>query len=116
MRRRYYWLYSFLVNLFFSSRKRNYYFYRKTQKSQTTHYLSHPKPQWVKVKVIYLKDMMGEKTGCRKIANHFNHLYGKRETVGKTYVANIIRDNRYLIMQERRKLKNKLPRWVAVHK
>ncbi len=74
-----------------------------------------PKPNWVKNEVIRLKAIMGNGVGCRKIANCFNRLYGERETVGKTYVANIIRDNHYLIMQERHKLKNKLPRWVAVN-
>ncbi len=51
--------------------------------------------------MIRLKAVMGNWAGCRRVACMFNRLYAKHETVGKTYVANVIRDNHYLIMQER---------------
>ncbi len=49
------------------------------------------------------------------MAHTFNHLHKHNAMVGKTYVATVVRDNHYLIMQARQKIKNKLPRWVAIN-
>jgi transposase InsO family protein len=50
--------------------------------------------------------------GCRTIAHCFNRCWAARKqmTVGKTYVANTIRRNQYLIYEARRKLKHRVPR------
>jgi len=50
--------------------------------------------------------------GCRTIAHQFNRRFAaKRQmTVGKTYVANTIRRNQYLIYEARRRLKHRVPR------
>ncbi len=79
------------------------------------YYKNAAKPAWVKKEVIRLKAILGQKAGCRRVAQSFYRLHANCATVGKTYVATVIRDNHYLIMQERRKMKNKLPRWVAIN-
>ncbi len=38
---------------------------------------------------------MGDKVGCRKVADTFNRLHGDRQTVGKSFVAKTIRKHRY---------------------
>src|SRR4051812_880817 len=54
-----------------------------------------PKPEWVKAEIIRLKALM-PCMGCRKLAETFNRLHAQRdETVGKTYVSNIVRRHRY---------------------
>ena len=47
--------------------------------------------------------------GCRKIARAFNVLYAEKgETVGKSYVATIIKAHMAQILLERRELKNRV--------
>jgi transposase InsO family protein len=48
--------------------------------------------------------------GCRKIAEAFNGLYHGRESVGKTFVANAIRDHGEEILRIRRDVKHRKPR------
>lgn len=68
-----------------------------------------PKPEWVRKEVLRLKALMNE--GCRKVADTFNVIHRHRgETVGKTFVANLIRDNAEAILRLRRKLKHHKPR------
>ncbi len=111
----FHWLYFLLINLFCSSNGNTFYPYKKTQQPQINYYPNQAKPTWVKKEVIRLKAILGQKAGCRRVAQSFNRLHINCATVGKTYVATVIRDNHYLIMQERHKLKNKLPRWVAIN-
>lgn len=72
---------------------------------------AHPKPKWVQAEVIRLKALMPE-AGCRTIAHHFNRCWTNRRqmTVGKSYVACILRKHHYLILEARRKLKHRVPR------
>jgi putative transposase len=69
-----------------------------------------PKPSWVKKEVIRLKAFMPD-DGCRKLAAVFNRLYRdeKQMTVGKTFVANVIRDHHYEIQVLRQKVKHRQP-------
>ena len=75
----------------------------------TTH---NKKPSWVKDEVIYLKVHL-TKSGCRKIAQTFNRKYAhKNITVSKSYVYNVVKANSYEIIQERKELKNRVPRKI----
>lgn len=68
------------------------------------------KPLWVKNKVIYLKVLLPD-YGCRKIAYIFNKQYhNKNISISKSYVYYVIKENQYEILQQRNKLKNKVPR------
>lgn len=70
-----------------------------------------PKPQWVRQEVIRLKALMPV-AGCRTIAHHFNRRWAARRctTVSKTYVADTLRRNQYLVYEARRKMKHRVPR------
>ena len=70
-----------------------------------------PKPRWVKQEIIRLKALMPA-AGCRSIAHHFNRRWKphRQMTVSKTYVADTIRRNQYLIYTARRKKKHRIPR------
>lgn len=72
---------------------------------------AHPKPKWVWNEVIRLKAVMPD-AGCRTIAHYFNRRWASRRqmTVGKSYVAGILKKHRYLILEARRTLKHRIPR------
>lgn len=75
--------------------------------------LTPPKPAWVRREILRLKALLPDH-GCRKIAQVFNHLHRRRgETVGKTFVANVLRRHGHEVLRLRRKLKHRLPRTVA---
>ncbi len=75
-----------------------------------------PKPPWVRREVLRLKALMPEH-GCRKVAVVFNHLYGKKRktTVGKTYVAVLLRRHAHEVLTLRRQLKHRPPRPLPVN-
>jgi putative transposase len=68
-----------------------------------------PKRPWVRDEVLRLKARM-PKDGCRVVALAFNFLHGRRETVGKTYVANTLRRHAEEVLRLRRELKHRKPR------
>jgi transposase InsO family protein len=70
-----------------------------------------PKPPWVRAEVLRLKALMPA-NGCRKIAITFNRLHGHRRsmTVGKSYVANVLRDSQEEVLRLRSELKHRRPR------
>lgn len=72
-----------------------------------------PKPPWVRSEVIRLKALMPH-SGCRKIAHTFNHLHGQRRamTVGKSYVASVLRESQLEVVRRRREIKHRIPRSV----
>ena len=72
-----------------------------------------PKPQWVKERVIRMKALMPDE-GCRKISDTFNRQYAvsKNMSVGKTTVANIIKQHQYQIQVQRQKLKHQQPKAI----
>mgnify|MGYP003382313327 CR=1 FL=1 len=67
------------------------------------------KPDWVRKEVLRLKALSN--SGARTVASIFNQLHARHgETVGKTFVANLIRDNEEAILRLRRMLKHLKPR------
>lgn len=70
-----------------------------------------PKPPWVRDEIIRLKALMSH-DGCRRIADTFNFLFesSRTMTVGKTFVANVVRDAQLEIVRKRRELKHRIPR------
>jgi len=69
------------------------------------------KPEWVRREVLYLYALM-PKVGCRTIAATFNRLHHKKtgETVSKSYCYNLRIRHRHTIQQQRRILKNRIPK------
>lgn len=72
------------------------------------------KPAWVTQEIVRLKALMPD-TGCRTITLVFNRRYAhhadvrRRMTVGKSFVADTIRKQRYEIMVIRRRIKHRVP-------
>ena len=71
------------------------------------------KPDWVVDKIIYFKALMPQASGY-KIADSFNRQFSI--SVSKTYVYDIIRKNKYQILAERKRIKNRKPYPVAINK
>ncbi len=71
------------------------------------------KPEWVKQEVIRLKALI-PKADCRAISAIFNRRFAakRRMTVGKTFVAELVRQHRYEIDVVRRQIKNARPKPV----
>src|SRR6266571_4619148 len=71
------------------------------------------KPEWVRQEVIRLKALI-PKAGCRAISAIFNRRFAakRRMTVGKTFVAEFVRQHRYEIDVVRRQIKNARPKPV----
>ncbi len=72
---------------------------------------SAPKPPWVHNEVLRLKALMPHH-GCRKISIVFNHLHRDRRhmSVGKSFVATVLRQRQHELAGIRRELKHKRPR------
>jgi transposase InsO family protein len=91
-------------------------FRRRTgqQPQATTTRFSLPKPPWVHREVVRLKALMPD-AGCRRLALTFNHLHEERRgmSVGKTYVAGVLRRAGEEVMRVRRKLRRRKPRRFA---
>lgn len=83
------------------------------QESTVTQHYFKAKPDWIKKEIIQLKALMRTE-GCRKISNAFNRQYKSTDniTVGKTYVANVIRDHQYQIQVISKKLKHLPPKKI----
>lgn len=75
------------------------------------------KPGWVRREVIRLCAWSPD-WGCRKIADAFNRQFAttKRMTVGKSYVASVLRASRSEIVRLRRTVKHRVPRNLPRHK
>lgn len=74
---------------------------------------SQPKPAWVRAELIRLK-AWSPNAGCRVIAEIFNRQFAERGvTVGKTYVAGVLRQSKYDIVLLRRTVKHRIPRPLA---
>jgi len=70
------------------------------------------KPSWVQDEIIYLKVYL-PKYGCRKIAQTFNRKFAHTKvTISKSYVYNIVKVKSYEIIQQRKELKNRVPRKI----
>ena len=75
------------------------------------------KPDWVRNEVLRLAALMQNHCSCRKVMVCFNRMHGKRYgvTVGKSFVAELVKTHRLQILQLRREFKTKPPRVVAVN-
>ncbi len=77
------------------------------------HRVQPPKPPWVRHEVLRLKALMPE-AGCRRIAHTFNRLHQHQSprtmTVGKTFVAGVLRNHGEEILRMRREIKHRKPR------
>jgi len=74
---------------------------------------SQPKPPWVRAELIRLKAWSPD-LGCRVIAEIFNRQFAERRvSVGKTYVAGILRRSKSDIAYLRRTIKHRIPRPLA---
>lgn len=102
-----------LLALLLFARTRPRFFRRAHQAPPKTHGYTRKKPAWVKREVVRLKALM-QHEGCRKVASVFNSLFAhKRETVGKSYVAEVIKRHVLEIQQLRNRLKNRTRRQGA---
>jgi len=84
--------------------------HRVKQKQAFIGYKNRKKPQWVVDEVIRVKAYRPD-LSCRTISEIFNLKYSQHkvltETVSKSYVAYIIKQHRYQLMQLRREIKSK---------
>ena len=97
-------------------------FARRTKNTLTTNALdaaskNQRKPNWVHDEVLRLAALMQSHHSCRKVMVCFNRLHGNRYgvTVGKSFVAELVKKHRLQILQLRREFKTKPPRTVAVN-
>jgi putative transposase len=70
---------------------------------------SRRKPKWIRDEIIRLKAITG--LSCYKLADTFNRMYAASHnaTVGKTWVAEVVRAHRYEIADLRRRFKRSVP-------
>jgi transposase InsO family protein len=73
---------------------------------------SHRKPQWIRRIVISLAV---HDLSCRQIANHFNRRFGYRITIGKSWVAEVLRAHALEIADQRRAMRRRAPRYFALN-
>jgi putative transposase len=73
-----------------------------------------PKPPWVRPEILRLKALLPQ-AGVRTLANTFNQLHAqkRRTTVGKSYVANVLRGSQQEVMLLRREIRRRRPRPTA---
>jgi putative transposase len=67
------------------------------------------KPLWVRREILRLKALMKD-AGVRSIAATFNRLHGERASVGKSYVAQLIKTHQYEIACLVRDIRNTPPK------
>jgi putative transposase len=88
--------------------------YRRTAGQALPVLRARRKPRWVRQEVIRLKALMRDTGTCRAIATLFNRRFAhsRSMTVGRTFVSEVIRNHRYEIDVERRRIKNARPKPV----
>lgn len=70
---------------------------------------SRRKPPWVAREIVRLKAWSPE-FGCRAIADAFNRHFAERDvSVGKTYVATLLKNRRAEVLHLRRTLRHRIP-------
>jgi len=87
--------------------------YRRAAPPLRTFPCTPAKPEWVRQEIIRLKALLPP-GGCRAVADVFNRRFAakRRMTVGKTFVAELVRQHRYEIDIVRRQIKNARPKPV----
>jgi putative transposase len=100
----------FALVVFLQWRRVNKRFTRRLKRKEipAQQHRFNPKPQWLIDAIIRLKSFMPNE-GVRTIANTFNRIHGSRETVGKSFVANVILKHHYAIAMQRRDMRNRKP-------
>jgi transposase InsO family protein len=109
-----------LVLLFFlpgftrSVSRRRLRHYRKLHEPMRAAFRTQPKPAWVRREIIRLKALLSQAGTCRVIADIFNRRFAakRRMTIGKTFVAEVIRKHHYDILLAARAIKRAKPRPV----
>lgn len=76
---------------------------------------SRRKPEWVTRELIRLK-ALSPQASCRTLAEVFNRQFGGRESVGKTFVATVLRHSHLEIVRLRRELKHRIPRPMPINR
>jgi len=66
------------------------------------------KPAWVKAELLRLKARM-PKAGCRSLADIFNRRHGPDVTVGKSYVADLLKRQTHAVWMEWPRMRNRKP-------
>lgn len=96
-----------LISLFVRIRRRPRFLRRAIHPPPAPHPFARKKPEWVRKDVIHLGALMpGE--SCRNIAAAFNRRNDRKgETVGKTYVAEVLKRHAVAILRLRKKIKNR---------
>ncbi len=69
------------------------------------------KPDWVLRRVLYLAIHL---PSCRRITTAFNRWHGGRMTVGKSWLAEVVKAHEAVIADRRRAMRRRLPALVAV--
>ena len=72
----------------------------------------HVKPAWVRRRVLYLASHL---SGCRTIASCFNRSHVGRASVGKSWVANFVKEHAAEIAELRRRRKRRRPACVPAN-
>jgi hypothetical protein len=72
----------------------------------------HAKPAWVRRRVLYLASHL---SGCRTIASCFNRGHAGRASVGKSWVAQFVKEHAAEIAELKRRRKRRTPSKVAVN-
>ncbi len=87
--------------------------YRRAAPPSRTFPRALAKPEWVRQEIIRLKALLPP-AGCRAISDIFNRRFAakRRMTVGKTFVAELVRQHRYQIDIVRKDIKRAKPRAV----
>jgi len=88
--------------------------YRRLGPSMRPVIRTQPKPAWVRREIIRLKALLSHAGTCRVIADIFNRRFAakRKTTVGKTFVAEVIRKHHYDIFLAARAIKRAKPRPV----
>jgi len=87
---------------------------RRIEAGKHIPFRSQPKPAWVRREIIRLKALLSRAGTCRVIADSFNRRFAakRKMTVGKTFVAEVIRKHHYDIFLAARAIKRAKPRSV----
>ena len=76
--------------------------------------IGQPKPQWVVKEVLRIKALMGKQAGCRTVAHTFNRLHAP-QSVGKTYVHEVIQTHQLELLNLTRDLRGQTPKALPTH-
>jgi transposase InsO family protein len=104
-------LFFYLVGLTQSVSRRHLRHYRNLDEPIRAAFHTQPKPAWVRREIIRLKALLSQAGTCRVVAGIFNRRFAakRKMTVGKTFVAEVIRKHQYDVLLARRAIKRATP-------